>query len=157
MIKCYSTNDYEFYISDKDYDLQYESWHCHHKDLILTNNRIKSSEGNCLHKIIGARMGFSSILEVDHKDRNRLNNQRENLRSATRSQNGANRGKQTNNTSGFVGVSYYKQKNKYTAQIHYKGKKKCIGYYDNKIDAAKAYNRYALFYFGEFAVLNIIE
>ena len=45
-------------------------------------------------------------LEVDHKNRNKLDNRKDNLRAATRSQNQLNRGIQRNNTSGYKGVFY---------------------------------------------------
>lgn len=53
---------------------------------------------------------------VDHIDRNRLNDRLENLRLATKAENAKNRSKQSNNTSGFRGVTFEKyfdeQKNK---------------------------------------------
>lgn len=89
---------------------------------------------------------------VDHKNRNGLDNRKENLRICTNSQNQGNSEKQINNTSGFKGVSM--DKNRWVAQIQFNGKRKKLGYFDKKEDAAKKYNEFALEYFGEFARLN---
>ena len=46
---------------------------------------------------------------------------------------------------------------KWIAQIRHEGGHKFIGYFDNEIDAAKAYDEAAKQYHGEFAVLNLKE
>lgn len=94
---------------------------------------------------------------IDHIDGDTKNNRIENLRGCTKSQNGMNRPKQINNKTGFKGVSWQKSAKKYTAQITVKGKKKYLGSFSCKYDAAKAYNKAALQYFGEFAYLNKLE
>jgi len=93
-------------------------------------------------------------LLIDHQDGNGLNNTRENLRICTNVENLRNRGRQTNNKSGFKGVSWNKNKQKYHARIKAQGKYVHIGYYDNPIDAAKAYDEAAMKYFWEFARTN---
>ena len=93
---------------------------------------------------------------IDHIDRNGLNNQRNNLRDSTRSQNNANRGLNKNNTSGYKGVCWNKQKQKWHARIRVNYKYVQLGLFDNIKDAARAYNKAALKYFGEFAWLNPI-
>lgn len=60
-------------------------------------------------------------VKVDHRDGNRLNNTRSNLRVATDSENRYNRGKQKNNTSGYKGV--YLINGKYYAAIQFDGKR----------------------------------
>lgn len=91
---------------------------------------------------------------VDHINRNPLDNRKINLRAATRSQNGMNRSMQRNNTSGFRGTCWDKQKQKWWAQIKINGRTKRLGYFDDILDAAKAYDKAAAELFGEFAVLN---
>ena len=93
----------------------------------------------------------------DHKDRNGLNNTRENLRYATEAQNLQNRGMPKNNTSGYKGVMWCENKNKWRVQIKANNKRISLGYYSCIIKAAKAYNKAAIKYHGEFAVLNEIE
>ncbi len=66
----------------------------------------------------------------------------------------ANRPRFANNTSGYKGVSLFGRDSKWKAQIQVDGKKRHLGYFDDKIEAAKAYDRAALELHGEFAVLN---
>lgn len=94
-------------------------------------------------------------LGLDHKDRNGLNNQKENLRLATRSQNNANmvgHGK----TSRFKGIYLRKTKNKnsWFAEICYKYVRYYLGTFQSEKEAAKAYDLAAKKLFGEFARLN---
>lgn len=97
---------------------------------------------------------IDSKLHGDHEDHDGLNNQRNNLRAATRSQNGVNRRKKPNCSSKYIGVSIIK--NKYRAQIRKDQKYIVLGTFDLELDAAKAYNIKALELFGKFANLNII-
>lgn len=106
---------------------------------------------------IGQFILGQSILEVDHKDRDRLNNQKENLRYANKTQQQGNKGIQINNTSGYKGVVWDKSRNKWKAQIKRQGSMIFIGRYNSAIEAAKAYNETAKAYFGEFAYLNNLD
>lgn len=94
-------------------------------------------------------------LVVDHINRNRLDCRKSNLRFVTRHQNAQNIGKQKNNTSGYRGV-WKTQNNTWAADIKVNYKKICLGRYLEIEDAARAYNKAAKQYFGEFAVLNEI-
>lgn len=89
---------------------------------------------------------------IDHIDRNGLNNKRENLRLATRSENRSNSKKFANNTSGYIGV--YFRRNKWEVQITKNGKSHYIGVFNSIIEAAKAYDIMALKLNGNFAHLN---
>ncbi len=110
-----------------------------------------------LHRFIAQLANIDLSNDIDHEDHNRLNNTIANLRPATRSQNLSNRNFQSNNTSGFKGVYWYKTRDKWLASICIKKKQICLGYFVSKIDAAKAYNDAAIKYFGEFAFLNKID
>ena len=76
--------------------------------------------------------------EVDHLDGVKDNNRILNLRSVTHSVNGKNQRKPVNNTSGIIGVVWYKTSNKWRAQIKVEGKQIHIGYFSDIADAAKA-------------------
>jgi len=91
---------------------------------------------------------------TDHIDGDVLNNLETNLRECNHSTNAMNKGKQRNNTSGFKGV--YFEKNKWRAKIEINKKQVHLGYYSDKIEAAKAYNKAALKYHGEFSKINIL-
>lgn len=89
---------------------------------------------------------------VDHKDRNPINNSLDNLRLATVSQNTINRTRQKHRK--YTGVYAPRNGKKWEARTSHKGKAISLGWYESEIEAAKAYNQYALEKFGEFAVLN---
>ncbi len=95
-------------------------------------------------------------LTPDHKNRNRLDNRKSNLRFCTVAENLRNSGAGKNNTSGFKGVSWVKRDMVWRARIFVDNKELNCGHFDNKIEAAKAYNVAASRHFGEFACLNQI-
>lgn len=93
---------------------------------------------------------------VDHVDHDGLNNCPPNIRLSTNAENGRNIGKQSNNTSGFKGVSWFSPGNKWVAKVSVNGEVK-MRYCLEKLDAARAFNELALKYHGEFACLNVIQ
>ena len=93
----------------------------------------------------------------DHKDGNGLNNQKDNLRYATSSQNQFNRKKQNRPTSSkYKGVNFNKSNKNWYVRIAINGKRICLGAFINETNAALAYNEAARKYHGEYAKLNII-
>jgi hypothetical protein len=92
---------------------------------------------------------------VDHIDHNGLNNSRPNLQLATRSQNACNRRKRDSKcTSKYKGVWFNKREGKWMSVIKVDGKRIFLGYFNNELGAAKAYDKAAKLYHGNFAVLN---
>ena len=77
-------------------------------------------------------------VEIDHINRNPLDNRIENLRAATRSQNNQNGGFRKNNASGIKGVSWNASKQKWVANIHENGRQLELGTFANKDDAIQA-------------------
>ena len=75
---------------------------------------------------------------LDHKDQDPGNNRIANLRPATKSQNGLNRGPQTNNISGHTGVHWDKGSQKWKAYIYIDGKHRHLGLFTNILDAVAA-------------------
>lgn len=107
-----------------------------------------------LHRVIAERAGFDLSVHIDHEDGEPLNCRRNNLRTATQSQNIANSKLKTTNKSGYKGVSWDKLRSKWRAQITVNYKSMYLGLFDDKEDAARAYDEAALKHFGEFARLN---
>jgi hypothetical protein len=79
--------------------------------------------------------GYMSENEVDHIDRNRLNNKIENLREASRSCNSRNSTQQNSTSSGVKGLSWYKAYQKWQAQIKVHGAVKHLGFYSDFTEA----------------------
>lgn len=91
---------------------------------------------------------------IDHINHAPADNRWSNLRNCSHRENLSNRGKQANNTSGFKGVSWCKNRNKWEGHITVNRKKCFLGYFDDLIEAAKKYNKSAIEFHGEFAYLN---
>jgi len=117
---------------------------------------INNEHGKTVHLymsrvILEARKGFV----VDHIDHDALNNQRDNLRECTKTQNRQNSRKQKRHTSSqFKGVFWEKRRQKWVARIVIDKRRIYIGQFDDELDAARSYNDAALEHFGEFALLN---
>jgi hypothetical protein len=105
--------------------------------------------------ILGLRKGAP---DVDHRNRDRLDNRRGNLRSATDSQNGANKSKSTTRShSKFKGVTFHRNTGRWQAAIKHHDRCIYLGLFDAEENAARAYDHAALRIFGEFARPNFPE
>jgi hypothetical protein len=109
-----------------------------------------------MHRVLLERRGADLTgREIDHVDGDGLNNLRSNLRLATRSENSRNSNKRVTSTSPYKGVTYSARHGQWVAQIHIDGKRMHCGYHHTPEEAASAYNRAAVKYFGEFAKINV--
>lgn len=94
-------------------------------------------------------------LLIDHINGDGLDNRKGNLRICQNSDNQYNGQAQNRTTSSkYKGVSWSSLRRKWRSQIGYKGKKLHLGYFDNEINAAKAYDIAAQEYAGKFARIN---
>jgi hypothetical protein len=101
-----------------------------------------------LHRFI---LNVDDDVKVDHKDGNGLNNQRDNLRIATQSQNNQNRKIYPHKK--YKGT--HKNWNKWWAVIRINGGDAIyIGSFETEEEAARAYDKAAREHFGEFARCN---
>lgn len=91
---------------------------------------------------------------VDHINRDKLDNRKENLRICTYQNNLRNQNKRKACSSGFKGVSWDKQMKQWRVDITLNYKKIFIGLFKQENHAAMAYDINAKVLFGEFVKTN---
>ncbi len=136
-------------VDDEDFDfLNQWNWYAHkERKRFYAISWIESKKAK-MHRIL---LGLTDAkVQCDHKDGNGLNNQRNNLREATSSQQGMNKIKKGNTKSKYKGIAWRNDRNTWKARIG----KKDLGCFKTEEEAALAYNNAAKICFGEFAKLN---
>jgi hypothetical protein len=139
--------------ADAEWIASFGRWHAHKSGRSQSYYAVRSvprgqgSRHLFMHALIAGRK------MADHINRNGLDNRRVNLRAATGAQNGANHGLQSNNTSGYKGVTSAGD-GRWRASITVRGRRSSLGTFDDPVDAARAYNIAAAAAFGEYAWLN---
>jgi len=91
--------------------------------------------------------------EIDHIDKNGINNRIDNLRRATHRENMCNRSMK--GTVPYKGVGYRAERSRFIARITVHGKTRRAGSFTDPVSAARAYDRAALEYHGEYAATNV--
>lgn len=143
-------------VDDEDYErLALFKWYFHHTGYAVRNftDSNKKRKTIFLHREV---LGTPKGEYVDHKDCDKLNCQKDNLRPTTYANNNTNKFPQKNNTSGYKGV-HQRETGKWRAYFTLKKKRTYIGQFETAIEAARAYNKAALEVWGEFARLNVID
>jgi hypothetical protein len=144
--------DKVFIIDDEDYEsIRHYTPNVRKTTTSFYINLKYKEDSHALHRfLLNAPYG----IEVDHKNRNGLDNRRCNLRLATKAQNRYNSFDEKKSASGFKGVYWAKEKNMWCTRITHNDKVIQGGYFKCKIDAAHRYNELAIECFKEFAYLN---
>ncbi|HEY8659877.1 MAG TPA: hypothetical protein VIM07_04430 [Chitinophagaceae bacterium] len=152
-------------VDDEDYErLSKNKWYImrlyHCNTDILYARRYEGSPKNGNHKAILMHrevLGATSRLEkIDHKDGNGLNNQKNNIRKCTHSENMSNRKVSHKKSNKYLGVFFKKNEDSYQAALKKDGKVYSTGYFKTTEQAAQAYNDLVLKYNPIYGRLNII-
>lgn len=145
-------------VDDEDFEwLNQWKWYAHRYDKIWYAERNKprpyvEKKTIRMHAVI-----LGNDKWADHKNGNGLDNRRDNLRECTYSQNVMNRGIQSNNTSGYIGVAWHKKIDAWVAYIQVNRKRINLGRFTTKEEAAYVRDQAAIKYHGEFSHLNFLN
>jgi hypothetical protein len=145
----YGTKGENILVSDEDYPLL-----SRHNWSVNSGGYVRASIGNIdtfMHKLV---QPVKPSYVIDHINRDKLDNRKENLRAIHRLQNDFNQGKPKNNTSGYLGVSYREDRGNYYAMISIENKPFHIASGLSKENAAKLRDYIAWRVRGDLAVLN---
>ena len=142
----YTSKGEEFYFDLEDYDkIKNTHWSLNLHGYVSGHiNRVNTE----LHTTIIDR---ASGMNIDHINRNRLDNRKSNLRVCTISENRRNSSLSRKNTSGISGVSWFKKTSQWRARITVDKKEIHLGCFSNKDDAIKARLLAEKKYFKEFS------
>jgi len=112
-----------------------------------------------LHRIIYQLLNgkINRQTQIDHIDRNPLNNHSSNLRPATNQQNSMNKANNKKSKVNYKGVSFNEYSRKFIAKVTHNGKGIHLGSFDDAREAALAYNSKVIELFGEWAYFNDME
>lgn len=142
-------------VDDHWYDrwssLKWQAARDHNRDRFYAVHSRRGQPNLIMHRVI---MGASDGQMIDHANHNSLDNRTCNLRICTNGQNQANQKSKKGYSSKFKGVSWCRSAKKWYASIKHQGKGRNLGFFDNEIDAAFAYDSAALRLHGEFARIN---
>jgi len=147
-------------VDDLDYYflVQIGRWHVHvsQKSKVLYARhtvRLAATGGYfCffMHTLVAQRAGLDISRTIDHKDLDGLHNVRDNLRPASLGEQRGNLAMQSNNTSGYRGVTYSKSGRRWVASIRINTKLHELGRFATREEAAEVYRAAAIKNFGEF-------
>ena len=154
-------------VDDDDFDyLSQWKWNAHRRDDRCTYYAVRSSYEGVgrktvrMHNVVFQRHNATQYEELDHIDRNGLNNMKSNLRACTRSENLFNRRNFGVLPKGIrLQKSTYTDKDnrtriytKYQARININGKSIFLGNYSNLDEAINVYTEASKKYYPNYAM-----
>jgi HNH endonuclease/AP2 domain len=132
-----------YLIDDEDKELVYgHKWEVNSNGYISTRVKHPFDDKKrtmlLMHRLVmGLR--FCDKRCVDHINHDITDNRKSNLRVVTVQENGFNRLRGTNNSSGYLGVGWNKCRGKWISRIKINGLTKYLGYFDTPEEASRAY------------------
>jgi hypothetical protein len=132
-----------------------KTWYARRAVHVSERERLNGRRWISMHRYLLSHVPTKST-EIDHKNRDGLDNQRTNLRVGNRSLNQVNSGPSSRNKLGLKGVSQNRQGRPY-AQIGHGATRLFLGRFGTPEEAARAYDLKARELYGEFAYLNFPE
>lgn len=143
-----SNTNKEFYVDADDFNkIKNYCWNEH-----ITKNGYHALEARVPDSNKTIRMHYIIIgKNIDHIDRNPLNNRKYNLRNPGYCGNAQNHSLRKDNTSGVSGVNFNNRTGYYVSRIQANGKRILLGNFNNKEDAIIARLNAEIKYYGEFA------
>lgn len=133
-----SQNKYAL-VDNEDFEfLSQWKWHLNNTGYAMRSQHIPGAykhKNILMHRVINKT---AEGLQTDHRDHNPLNNQKHNLRTVTLQQNHFNMLTHKNSRSGYRGISWFNQTQKWRVRIMVSGKEIALGYYYNLKNAVLA-------------------
>lgn len=153
--------NYKVLIDDEDYHkVMSQRWYPNRRKsgkrvyflshYLLENGEKKNIQ---LHRYI-MNCHINDLSIIDHINGDTLDNRKCNLRKCTIAENSRNSMLSISNTSGYKGVSFFKQREKWKAEITLNSKTYHIKYCDDLVEAARFYDMFALYFYKEYARTN---
>jgi hypothetical protein len=143
-------------VDDEDFpELARYRWHARrHKNKWYACRTVVDGKDVYMHRLL---MGSPQGVPVGHVNGDGLDNRRENIRVATRGLCAANVGRQRKGSSVYRGVYWHAAEGRWRATVTIDGRQRYLGYFDDEVSAARAYDVAAKAAFGEFAHPNFPE
>ena len=116
----------------------------------------KNKKQNMIHRLVlQTFLPIVEMKEVNHKNHNKNDNRLENLEWCSRSENQRFKKKRKGLTSKYVGVYWFKNRNKWYSSCRLNGKKVHLGSFDDEREAGNAYNEFIIKHnLQDFVILN---
>lgn len=153
----YTNNGEEFYFDLEDYDkIKNYCWRSDNDNYIISHDTKSNNYSTIwMHRII-LNLNDKN-LEVDHKNHNKKDNRKINLRVLTHSQNGKNQSLSKNNKSGTSDVCWHKATQKWQARICVNNKRIYLGCFSDIDEAIRVRKQAEQKYFGEYSYDNSVK